>query len=374
MPPGSGSPHLVLVGGGHAHLYTLRRLRDLTGRGIAVTLVTPDRFHYYSGMGPGMLGGRYRPGDIRIDVQSLAESGGARCIVAPAAGLDPRARLLHLADGTTLPYDVLSLNIGSVVADHPLPSDRIIPAKPITNLVAARERLLALARSKRPRVLVAGGGAAGVEIAGNVRRLLGDRGNVTLVASRPILHQFPQRARELVLKALAESQIVTVEGVSVEGWMDDGAVLSDGRTVAWDLALVATGVKPPALLQGWGLPLAPDGSLLVDPFLRSTGSPVVFGGGDCVTLAGQPLARVGVYAVRQGPILFRNLQAQFTSKRLVPFKPQSSFLQLLNLGDGTALFVRNNIVWRGRLALRLKDFIDRNFVESFAGESNGAAD
>jgi NADH dehydrogenase FAD-containing subunit len=345
MPPGSGSPHLVLVGGGHAHLYTLRRLRDLTGRGIAVTLVTPDRFHYYSGMGPGMLGGRYRPGDIRIDVQSLAESGGARCIVAPAAGLDPRARLLHLADGTTLPYDVLSLNIGSVVADHPLPSDRIIPAKPITNLVAARERLLALARSKRPRVLVAGGGAAGVEIAGNVRRLLGDRGNVTLVASRPILHQFPQRARELVLKALAESQIVTVAGVSVEGWMDDGAVL-----------------------------LAPDGSLLVDPFLRSTGSSVVFGGGDCVTLAGQPLARVGVYAVRQGPILFRNLQAQLTSKRLVPFKPQSSFLQLLNLGDGTALFVRNNIVWRGRLALRLKDFIDRNFVESFAGESNGAAD
>ena len=365
MPPGSGSPHLVLVGGGHAHLYTLRRLHDLTGRGVAVTFVTPDRFHYYSGMGPGMLGGRYHPEEIRIDVQGLAESGGARCIVTPAAGLDPRARLLRLADGTPLSYDVLSLNIGSIVADQPLPFDRIIPVKPIVNLAAAREWLLKAPRSKPPRVLVVGGGAAGVEIAGNVRRLLGDRGNVTLVASSPILHQFPQRARELALKAFAESRIETVEGVSVEGWMDGGTVLSDGRRVPWDLALLATGVKPPALLREWGLPLAPDGSLLVDPYLRSTGSPAVFGGGDCVTLAGQPLPRVGVYAVRQGPILLRNIQAQLTGQRLVPFRPQQSFLQLLNLGDGTALLVRNGIVWRGRLALRLKDFIDGNFVESF---------
>lgn len=367
MPPGSGSPHLVLVGGGHAHLHTLRRIRDLTGRGIAVTLVTPDRFHYYSGMGPGMLGGRYRPEEARIDVQGLAERGGVRCIVAPASGLDPAARLLLLADGTTFSYDILSLNIGSVVADHPLPSARIIPVKPIANLEAARERLLALASSAPPRVLVVGGGAAGVEIAGNVRRLLGDRGKVTLVASSPVLHQFPQRARELVLKAFAGSGIETAEGVRVEGWTDGEAGLSDGRRVAWDLALLATGVKPPPLLRKWGLQLAPDGSLLVDRFLRSTGSPAVFGGGDCITFSEQSLARVGVHAVRQGPILFRNFEAHFAGKPLLPFKPQRSFLQLLNLGDGTALLVRNGIVWRGRLALHLKDCIDRRFVESFAG-------
>jgi len=307
MSAGSGAPHLILVGGGHAHLYTLRRLGELTGRGIAVTLVTPDRFHYYSGMGPGMLGGRYRPEEIRIDVQGLTERGGGRCAVSPAVGLDPLTRLLRLADGTTLSYDLLSLNIGSIVSTHPLPTDRIIPVKPIVNLVVARERLQQLARSAPPRVLVAGGGAAGIEIAGNVRRLLGVRGDVTLVASGPLLHRFPPRARRLALSALAENRITILEGIRVEQWLDGGAVLSDGRTVSWDVALVATGVKPPALLGGWGLPLAPDGSLLVDPFLRSTGAPEVFGGGDCITPAGIPLPRVGVYAVRQGPILFRNL-------------------------------------------------------------------
>lgn len=366
MPAGSGTPHLILVGGGHAHLYTLSRLGTLTGQGIAVTLVTPDRFHYYSGMGPGMLGGRYRPEEIRIDVQRLAERGGARCAVAPAVGLDPLARQLRLVDGTTLSYDILSLNIGSIVPARPLTTDCIITVKPIVNLAHARERLLALARSAPPRVLVAGGGAAGIEIAGNVRRLLGVRSEVTLVASGTLLHRFPPRARRLALKALAENRITVLEGVRVEQWLNGGAVLSDGRTVSWDVALVATGVKPPALLREWGLPLGPDGSLLVDPFLRSTGAPEVFGGGDCITPAGNPLPRVGVHAVRQGPILFRNIQSQLMGGNLTPFRPRRDFLQLLNLGDDTALFVRNGIVWRSRLALRLKDYIDRRFVESFS--------
>lgn len=367
MPAGSGAPHLVLAGGGHAHLHTLSRLGELTGRGIAVTLVTPDRFHYYSGMGPGMLGGRYRPEEIRIDVQRLAERGGARCAITPAVGLDPLARRLSLADGTTLSYDVLSLNIGSIVSVPPLPTDRIIPVKPIVNLAVARERLQALARSAPPRVLVAGGGAAGIEIAGNVRRLLGVRGEVMLVASGTLLHRFPPRARRLALAALGENRIDIREGVRVEQWLNGGAILSDGRTVSWDVALVATGVKAPALLREWGLPLAPDGSLLVDPFLRSTGAPEVFGGGDCIAPAGAPLPRVGVHAVRQGPILFRNIQAQLMGGNLTPFRPRRHFLQLLNLGDDTAIFVHNGIAWRGPLALRLKDYIDRRFVAGFAG-------
>lgn len=367
MPADSGTPHLVLAGGGHAHLYTLLHLSELTGRGIAVTLVTPDRFHYYSGMGPGMLGGRYRPEEIRIDVQRLAERGGARCAVSPAVGLDPLARRLRLADGTTLSYNILSINIGSIVSAHPFTTERIIPVKPIVNLAVAREWLQALARSAPPRVLVAGGGAAGIEIAGNVRRLLGVRGDVVLVASGTLLHRFPPRARRLALKALGENRIEIQEGVGVEQWLDGGAILSDGRTVSWDVALVATGVRAPAPLGEWGLPLAPDGSLLVDPYLRSTGAPEVFGGGDCITPAGSPLPRVGVHAVRQGPILFRNIQAQLMGGNLTPFRPRRNFLQLLNLGDDTALFVRNGIVWRSRLALRLKDYIDRRFVERFAG-------
>ena len=53
--------HLVLVGGGHAHLTCLMQLKHFVDRGHRVTLISPDAYHYYSGMGPGMLGGTYSP-------------------------------------------------------------------------------------------------------------------------------------------------------------------------------------------------------------------------------------------------------------------------------------------------------------------------
>ncbi len=52
---------LVLIGGGHAHMVTLANLATITEQGHDVTVIGPSEFHYYSGMGPGMLAGTYRP-------------------------------------------------------------------------------------------------------------------------------------------------------------------------------------------------------------------------------------------------------------------------------------------------------------------------
>jgi NADH dehydrogenase FAD-containing subunit len=61
--------HLVLVGGGHAHIATLFNLNDFARRGHSVTLISPSRYHYYSGMGPGMLSGIYRPQEVRFNIR-----------------------------------------------------------------------------------------------------------------------------------------------------------------------------------------------------------------------------------------------------------------------------------------------------------------
>ena len=49
--------HLVLVGGGHAHMMTLANINAFVAKGHRVTVIGPSEHHYYSGMGPGMLGG-----------------------------------------------------------------------------------------------------------------------------------------------------------------------------------------------------------------------------------------------------------------------------------------------------------------------------
>ena len=67
------SKHLVLVGGGHAHMAVMIDLRDDTERGHKVTLIGPSPYHYYSGMGPGLLSGIYRPQDVRFHVKKMAQ-------------------------------------------------------------------------------------------------------------------------------------------------------------------------------------------------------------------------------------------------------------------------------------------------------------
>ncbi len=82
-----------------------------------------------------------------------------------------------------------------------------------------------------------------------------------------------------------------------------------------------------------------------------------------MTLSDYPATpKAGVYAVRQGPVLARNLRAALGQGRPAGYVPQQTFLSLLNTADGKALLRWRGIVSHSRLAWRLKDRIDRRFV------------
>jgi hypothetical protein len=55
---------LVLEGCGHAHLKTLLHCKDIIKRGHRAKLISPSSYLYYSGMGPGFVGGTYSPAQI----------------------------------------------------------------------------------------------------------------------------------------------------------------------------------------------------------------------------------------------------------------------------------------------------------------------
>ncbi len=103
----------------------------------------------------------------------------------------------------------------------------------------------------------------------------------------------------------------------------------------------------------------------MDSFLRSTAHPEIFGGGDCISLAGAPLAKVGVYAVRQNPVLLHNLMAALEGGDIQSFRPGGAYMLIMNMGDGTGIFWKKHLVWDGRFAFLLKDYIDRRFMKKF---------
>ena len=150
----------------------------------------------------------------------------------------------------------------------------------------------------------------------------------------------------------------------VRSRIEHGVAVTNGdRRIPFDILIGAIGLRPPPWLRASGLPTDDEGALLVDSTLRaSIADPAVLGGGDCVAFAGRKLARIGVYAVREAPVLFHNLLASLERQPLRRFRPQQSFLLILNLGDGTALATWGSFFWHGRLPFLIKDWIDRRFL------------
>ena len=364
----SAKRRVVLVGTGHAHLFSLKRVADFTRRGFEIVVIAPEDF-WYSGLATGMLGGHYAPEQDQVDVEAVVRRGGegARFIRDRVTAIDPGGKSLRLASGGTLGYDVLSLNLGSETRPFPGENERVFPLKPLRNLWRLRQALeAARAAGEKPRIVVAGGGASGCEIAANVRALLGAGAEVIILArGDDIAPAFPPRTAAALLRWL-KSRGITVRGDSAVSHLDENvAVTKNGQRQAFDYLVNATGLHSPAILAETGLPVSGRGELLVDECLRSTGDPCIFGGGDCVRMRDHELAKIGVYAVREAPVLFHNLLATLEGRPLRAFHPQRHFLLVLNLGGGFGLASWRSFHWLGRAAFWLKDRIDRAFLARY---------
>jgi NADH dehydrogenase FAD-containing subunit len=363
--------HLVLVGGGHAHLTVLLNIANFVQRGHRVTLIGPSPYHYYSGMGPGMLSGIYRPQEVRFHGKKMVEDRGGIFVEDKVIKINPDQRTLNLQSGNQIDYHVVSFNTGSDVPLKSLvsaPRENIVPVKPVFNLLQARRWIIPKLKEKEMNFIVLGGGPAGLEVTANLWRLVQDsqgKARITLIAGSRLLGGLSEKVRTLALMALNRRGITVIEGKHGKEITGEEIRFADGSSHPFDLAFVAMGVQPSSIFGDSGIPTGPDGGLLVNPYLQSVAHPEMFGGGDCISFAERPLAKVGVYAVRQNPILLQNLLAALEGKEMQTFTPQRDYMLIFNMGNGRGILRKKNFVWEGRLAFLLKDYIDRKFMQKF---------
>jgi len=366
------SSKLILAGGGHAHMMTLANLNRFREKGYEVTVIQPSPYHYYSGMGPGMLGNTYSPDEIRFATRHVVEKQGGRFVLGKVQKIDPASRQVFLESGDQLPYDILSLNIGSNVPTTLLSGDdteNIFTVKPIERLQEAKKLLLRIGKEKEMVVAIIGGGPSAVEIAGNVWGL-GDRERlhpikIHIFARSFLMSGFPDRIRYKAINSLQARGITISEHSPVKAISSSRIDLEPQGSFEADVIFVATGVKPSPVIKASGLATGPDGGLLVNRYLQSVEHPEIFGGGDCISFQEQPLDKVGVFAVRENPVLLHNLMASLEGKELVPFDPDGDYLLIFNLGDKTGIFRKKCLLFGGRPAFIIKDYIDRKFMRKF---------
>jgi NADH dehydrogenase FAD-containing subunit len=362
---------LVLIGGGHAHMVTLANLSTITEKGHRVTVIGPSDYHYYSGMGPGMLSGTYRPAEIRFATRHGVEKQGGTFLQGNAYGIDPEMKTVILENGTTVPYDVLSCNAGSRVPRPPVDGDGddIFTVKPIERLMEAKKRLVDHFCRHTPHIVIVGGGPSSAEVAGNVWQLAKttDRNmpDVTVCAGSTFMAGFPASVRRRIANTLSRRGIAIREGVYVKSVSPSAVILANGESLPADFIFLALGVKPSAIFRNSGIATGPDGGLRVNRFLQSTQYPDISGGGDCIHFEDQPLDKVGVYAVRQNPVLFHNVVARLNGGDLMPFDPGGDYLLIFNLGGGVGVLKKRWLEFGGWPAFIIKDYIDRKFMKEF---------
>ena len=352
-------------------MVTLAKLHTFVEKGHRVTVIGPSAHHYYSGMGPGMLGRTYTPEDIRFATRHVVEKRGGTFLLGKAARIQADEKTVVLESGETVSFDVISFNAGSYVPRLNLsePAQDVYAVKPIECLMEARDRLLELSAQKKISVGILGGGPSAAEIAGNLWQLTSDAEgqipDIRIFAGKRFMARFSEKVRQKVKNTLVSRGIRIVTDGYVESIDNLRVVLDTGQAHDLDFIFLAMGVRPNPIFSNSNLPTGPDGGLLVNAFLQCDAYPDMFGGGDCIYFQQQPLDKVGVYAVRQNPVLYHNLMARLEGEALQAFDPGGDYLLIFNVGGGKGVLQKKWVTFGGRPAFFIKDYIDRKFMQKF---------
>ncbi|MAN45091.1 MAG: FAD-dependent oxidoreductase [Alphaproteobacteria bacterium] len=357
---------LLLIGGGHAHVTALRWLKQNPQSHLKISLLTPDYRSVYSGMVPGFVAGYFARKDVEIDLAGLCRDTGTVLVEDAASQLNVHRQYVTTATGRQIPYDLASIDVGVVsqpLAAGPLPHSTAV--KPMAGFLDHWENLQDAPDA--PDIAIIGAGLGGVELALSIRyalsRKFGAKNNSVSLIERNV-EILPHAARSLrhhLRKKLVEAGVEVFEGTEPTAWQQNVLQLSDGRSLKADHVFWVAGAAPYDWLSTSGL-RTEEGFPVVHSSLQSVSHPNVFIAGDTARFKDQTISRAGVYAVRQGPVLMKNLAAQAKDYLLEIYSPQKDYMKLVSLGRKRALVEKWGITLSLPGLWTLKRKIDQAFV------------
>ena len=368
---------LVLVGGGHSHVAVLKSLGMRPISGLRATLVSPDPLTPYSGMLPGLMAGHYSVEESHVDLVRLARFAGVDFYRTRVTGIDPERRTVTLEDRPSIHFDVLSINTGSTPdkASVTGAGEYAIPVKPVKEFLSHWRKLEDQwkGRSASPVIAVVGGGAGGVELTLSLEYRLNKLQQLQPNARFHIFHKGPEilnthnrRVRQLMSRVLTRRNIEVHLNSTVSRVEEHSLTLEDGTQFPCHAVLWVTNASPPPWIRESGLSVDERGFLQVGATLASLSHPYIFGAGDTASVKPYPRPKSGVFAVRQGPPLTRNIRLALYGRAPRKFRPQKQFLSLIGTGTPNAIASRGPFAFEGEWVWKWKDRIDRTWMRQYA--------
>lgn len=272
--------NLVIVGNGMVGLRLVEELLHIAPQRFAITVIGAEPEPAYNRvLLSSFLGGDIGENDVHLRTRAWYERNGVHLITGePAIALVPERRSIVLRNCAVVPYDICVLATGSNPIRLNVPGAEYAGVHVFRTLADARA--LQAAEARHPVVI--GGGLLGIEAAYGLARRARP---VTLVhlMDRLMERQIDAKAADLLRDVLARCGVTVLLGEQTVGFGGSDRVesvaLRDGRALACDLAIVAVGVRPAAVLAA-DAGLAVRRGILVDDRLQ-TSAPDVFAIGEC---------------------------------------------------------------------------------------------
>jgi NADH dehydrogenase len=343
---------IVILGGGFAGIGTARTLeRVLRPEEATITIVSRENYTLFTPMlpevGSGNLATRHIVTPVRAQLRRAAFAlGDVRAIDLERRTVEvehPIAMSLQSFD-----YDHLVFALGAVNSTFGLPGieQYSIPYKTLEDADRLRNHVIATLETaavtndptERKRLLTfafVGGGFTGVEAAGEMADFFIStqryyptiaRGEIQIVlieGGKKLLPDLQAGMGEYSAKALARQGIRILTETLVARADRSGLTFKDGTTLATKTIVWSAGVRVSPVVAALPIATGRGGSIAVEGDFSVPGRPGLWAIGDCASIPmpdGSRAPATAQHAIREGPLLARNIAATLRGQPLQTFR------------------------------------------------------
>lgn len=268
----------VMIGNGTAAVGCIEGIRSVDPAGEIVVVSGEKHPAYGRPLISYYLENRTDLEHMQYREDGFYEKNGCRVIYGRrAVSLDPAGKSVTLDDGQTLTYDMACVATGSRAFVPPLEGLETVENR-FCFMTLDDALALEAVLTEQSRVLVVGAGLIGLKCAEGIRdRVAGI--TVCDLADHILSSILDADGAKVVQRHLEENGIRFLLGDSVERFEGNVAHMKSGKAVAFDLVVLAVGVRPNVELVADGKGKVNRG-IIVDDRMQ-TSLPGVYAAGDC---------------------------------------------------------------------------------------------
>jgi NADH dehydrogenase len=374
-------PHVVVVGAGFAGVSAVS---ELSKEGFRVTLIDRHPYNTFQPLLYQVATGGLNAGDVTYSLRYFAaKHEGVRFRRASVVGIDKEAQEVICDDGVKVSYDYLVIGNGITTNHFGIPGAAEYTMSMYTRADALKVRdtifgsLEIIAGTSDPNtggftVVVVGGGATGVEMAGQLAELKTESLPSTYPELNPalvhvvlvemgefLLAPFDDSLRKYALRELIKRGVDVRLKTALSEVHADHVDFKDGSSMPVDLVIWAAGVSGNPKVREWGIPIGRAGRIEVNGDTRVVGEEKIFAIGDSSVIVDNPLPQLAQPAIQMGKHSAKQIARLYRGLETETFSYfDKGTMATIGRGDAVlqmpfGLKMKGVLAWLGWIALHL---------------------